>query len=435
MISLINNQLKKVDSRLFENIIFLVILLTVLLIGNFGIYDFIFILQSIFLFIFFNFKIKPLLFFINFISLIIVFYFLETIDTHYIFLSYFLFILSFDLTPRIKINISKIKLIFLTLIFSFLIIFLMKPYVKKNDVHHGYLFQLKIKETPNLGTHIKKEIYKEYLNNQPYLLYDNQKRSNEVFKTFCNISDRCEEKNLIKYNRYHFNGLDVNFSSLIFVIIFLGICTLTKNKNEKLLIITFGVILLYIFTKSRFLIPLIGSYYFFLLFEKRLNFKYFISFLISITFIYFALVYFFLTDYFFFEINKNFPIDQLGIIHNFDEFNLINRIFTIFHPSTFYKFRDVSLILHELIYNFHLHIFPNNNLPSNPHNIFLNLILKYGYLSFIILLFNILKSFKNKKFMEFMFPLIIGSLFLGTQILILSNLILIISNLKVKNNE
>ena len=266
MISLINNQLRKVDSQLFENIIFLVILLTVLFIGNFGVYDFIFILQSIFLFIFFDFKIKPFLFFINFISLTIVFYFLETIDTHYIFLSYFLFILSFDLTPRIKINISKIKLIFLTLIFSFLIVLLMKPYVKKNDIHHGYLFELKIKETPNLNSSVKKEIYQNYLNDQPYLLYDNQRRSNDVFILFCDISDRCEETNLIKYNRFRFNGLDVNFSSLIFVTIFLGICTFTKKKNEKILIITFGVILLYIFTKSRFLIPLVGSYYFFLLF-------------------------------------------------------------------------------------------------------------------------------------------------------------------------
>ena len=436
MIKLSNFQLIRLNDKSFEILTFLLFLITVLIIGDYGLYDYAYILQIVFLLIFFEFKIKPKTLIINIISLIILIFFFKSFDKSLILISFFIFILSFDISSKFYIYMSKTKLFFLTLAFSFLMIFLMNPYVKSGDINHGYLFELNIKEKININSSSERKFYDEYKDLKPYMLYSNQRVSNQIYLTFCKKENSCKELNIIKNNRFHYNGLDINFSSLVFAIIFLSIGVLAKNRNHKFLIVTFGLILIYAFTKSRFLVPCICSYYFYLIFKDKLNLKILILILISIIVIYLFSVYFFFTDYFTTIINKKYPIDEFGIINNFEESSIMYRFLNIFHPSTLYKFRDISSALNEIILNFELYIFPNSDFKlNNPHNIFLNLIINFGYIISFIIFFNIFQSFKNRKFIEILYPLLIGSMFLGAQMFILINLILIISNLKVKNYE
>jgi hypothetical protein len=426
MYKLLNFKILLKNRIFLEVFLFSLFLLSILIIGEYGLYDYAYILQVIFLLIFYKLKVKPIIFIFNVISIILLIFFSKIIDTKLITICFFLFILSFDITSKFYIYISKLKLLFLTFFFSLLMISLMEPYVNVNDKNHGYLFELKIIEDPkSTYTPIQKKYYEEYLNNKPYLLYSIQ--NNDIYNSLCLKEKSCEQINLIKYNRYRFNGLDANFSSLIFAIIFLLLSVLTKNINHKFLIVTSGFILVYIFTKSRFLFPCICSYYFYLIFKDKLNIKNSVLIIIITILSYFSFIYFFLNEY---------SINEYHKLSNTTDPNVMYRIFSIIDSSSLSKFNETVLALKEIILNFNTFILPSFYLKLiNPHNIFLNLVLDFGYVISFIIFFNIFQNFKNKKFLQILYPLIIGSIFLGAQVFILINLILIIVNLKVKSNE
>ena len=427
---------KNINSKITSIAILFTFLITILLTGKSGLYDYVYFIQILTLVIFYNFKINLKILITNLIIILFVFFFNRSLDSFYLTLVFFTIILSFDITSKHKIIINNYKLFSIFLATCFLLIFLMKPFVNPLDKNHGYNYNLKINNTPLIKTKAESEIYQKYLNNHTFVFNSSNEFSNDVILSFCKKKNDCEKYNLIKLNRYHFNQLDINFSSLVFVIIFLSLANLTAQKSFKLLIISLGFFLIYFFTKSRFLIPCLLSYYFFLFFENRINFKFFIFIFISLLLSYFLFVYFVLSGYILDLVNAKYPIDAPGFFYDFGNKNLLLRIFSIIEPSIYFKFKDLNIILKEIFLNYKNFLLPNKTLVlNNPHSLVLNLIIEYGYIFTFWFLLNLFRNFKNKKFTEISFTLMIGSIFLGAQFIILSNLILIISNLKTTSND
>ena len=149
---------------------------------------------------------------------------------------------------------------------------------------------------------------------------------------------------------------------------------------------------------------------------------------------YFLFVYFVLSGYILDLVNAKYPIDAPGFFYQSrPENNLLLRIFSVIEPSIYFKFKDLNIILKEIFLNYKNFLLPNKILVlNNPHSLVLNLIIEYGYIFTFWFLLNLFRNFKNKKFIEISFTLMIGSIFLGSQFI---NLILIISNLKITSND
>lgn len=253
----------------------------------------------------------------------------------------------------------------------------------------------------------------------------------------CN--DKCKKYSSISQNRFNFNSIDVNLSSLmLLLIILLALFGFQKKKLNFMILYIFLAIIIIFVTKSRsgllFFIISIALIYFKNISIKLLVASYFSIHLISFLFGYVA-------------VNS---VDDPMLMHSatladnpllkIPMFNSMTskhlefmRIFAIFDPSNYIRFSSFFQVFLIYINDFKYILLPDhsefiskinyttytdsvftfNKDDYHPHNFFMSLTKEVGLVFTLFFHFMIFNFCKNENFKFFIIPLIFGGIFLG----------------------